>query len=284
MQILLVEDNPGDIRLLREYLKEGSACRLQITQTGRLSMGLERLAEARFDAVLLDLSLPDSQGLDTLVRLHEAAKDVPIIVLTGIEDEALGVRLIQADAQDYLVKAPRSKLRGITELKHSELPEIFPRLPLPLHIPFDGLPVCSLPYPGHRVSVGPKLPAPPYPFHRRFSAKDLPRRDALEYLHTSTWRYFRMRTAEQMEGILVRPDRFHFDRKPFRNFGSRLLDNHRHRRIQQRLPVFHGKDTVVVDLPRTVRSLSDCIVPLVRHTPEGTRKDCPRSKLRGITS
>ena len=104
MRILLIEDNPGDIRLLQEYLNEGSACRFQVTQAGRLSRGLERLAEARFDAVLLDLSLPDSHGLDTLVRLHEAAKDVPIVVLTGIEDEALGVKLVQAGAQDYLVK------------------------------------------------------------------------------------------------------------------------------------------------------------------------------------
>ena len=104
MKILLIEDNPGDIRLLQEYLNEGRACRFQVTQAGRLSMGLERLAEARFDAVLLDLSLPDSHGLDTLVRLYEAAKDVPIVVLTGIEDESLGVRLIQAGAQDYLVK------------------------------------------------------------------------------------------------------------------------------------------------------------------------------------
>ena len=54
--------------------------------------------------MLLDLSLPDSQGLDTLVRLHEAAKDVPIVVLTGTEDETLGVQLIQAGAQDYLIK------------------------------------------------------------------------------------------------------------------------------------------------------------------------------------
>ena len=104
MRILLIEDNPGDIRLLQEYLKEDSTCRFQITQADRLSTGLERLAETRFDAVLLDLSLPDSQGLDTLVRLHGAAKDVPIVVLTGTEDEALGVKLIQAGAQDYLVK------------------------------------------------------------------------------------------------------------------------------------------------------------------------------------
>ena len=93
-----------------------------------------------------------------------------------------------------------------------------------------------------------------------------------------------MRTAEQMDVILVRPNRFNLDRKPFRNLGRRLLDNRRHRLIPQCLPVFHGKDNVVVDLPRTVRSLSDRLVPLVRHTPEGTRKDCPRSKLRGIAS
>lgn len=104
MRVLLVEDNPGDIRLLQEYLNDGSAGRFQITQAGRLSAGLERLADTRFDVVLLDLSLPDSQGVDTLVRLHDAAKAVPVVVLTGIDDDALGMRLIQAGAQDYLVK------------------------------------------------------------------------------------------------------------------------------------------------------------------------------------
>jgi hypothetical protein len=93
-----------------------------------------------------------------------------------------------------------------------------------------------------------------------------------------------MRTAKQMDVILVRPNRFHLDRKPFRDLGCRLLDNRRHHLIQQRFPIFHREHNMVVDLPRTVRSLSNCFVPLISHTPEGTRKDCPRSKLRGITS
>ena len=93
-----------------------------------------------------------------------------------------------------------------------------------------------------------------------------------------------MRTAEQMKVILVRPNRFHLDRKPIRDLGSRFLDNRRHQIIQQRLSVFHGKNNVVVDLPRTVCSLSDAFVPLIRHAPEGIRNDCPRSKLQGITN
>ena len=120
------------------------------------------------------------------------------------------------------MEAPRSKLRGIRELKHSELPEIFLRLPLPLHISLDGLPVCPFPYRGHIVPVAPKFPAPQDPLHRGLSSEDLPRRDALEYLHNPTWRHVRMGTAEQMDVILVRPHRFHLDRKPFRDLGRRL--------------------------------------------------------------
>lgn len=104
MRILLVEDNSGDIQLLEEYLREAGAGRYQLIHADRLESGLDRLAEADIDAVLLDLSLPDSHGMDTLVRMRAAAKAMPIVVLTVLDDEALGVRLIQAGAQDYLIK------------------------------------------------------------------------------------------------------------------------------------------------------------------------------------
>lgn len=104
MRILLIEDNPGDVRLLREYLAEGGVGRFEVTHVDRLSAGLQRLAETSFDVLLLDLSLSDSQGMDTLMRMHEAAKSMPTVVLTGIEDETLGVQLLRAGAQDYLVK------------------------------------------------------------------------------------------------------------------------------------------------------------------------------------
>lgn len=106
-------------------------------------------------------------------------------------------------------EAPRGKLRGITELKHSELPEIFARVPLSLHRPLHSLPICTLPHRRHIVSIRPEFSTPQHPFDRWFPAKDFSGRAALENLYDPPRRHFRMGTPEQMNVIRVRPDRLH---------------------------------------------------------------------------
>jgi signal transduction histidine kinase/DNA-binding NarL/FixJ family response regulator len=103
-RILLVEDNPGDARLLREALKDVANYQFDLEQVERLGQALERLRSEPFDVVLLDLSLPDSQGLDNLAPVRDAAPGVPILVLTGLDDEEVAVRALRVGAQDYLVK------------------------------------------------------------------------------------------------------------------------------------------------------------------------------------
>ncbi|WP_193198105.1 response regulator [Nostoc sp. MG11] len=104
IKVLLVEDNPGDVLLLQEFLKEVTTTRVELMPVESLSQALNYLAKASFDVILLDLSLPDSQGLETFVITHHQAKATPIIVLTGINDETLAIRAMQEGAQDYLVK------------------------------------------------------------------------------------------------------------------------------------------------------------------------------------
>jgi PAS domain S-box-containing protein len=104
MKILLIEDNPGDIRLIQIMLSELGNRRLALSVAKRLSDGASCLSTEDVDIVLLDLSLPDSQGLDTLRRLEAEAPTIPIVVLTGLDDDAVGLQLISEGAQDYLVK------------------------------------------------------------------------------------------------------------------------------------------------------------------------------------
>ena len=101
--ILLVEANTGDARLLRELLA-GDHGRFRLTHVDRLAAAISCMQKGGVDIVLLDLRLPDSHGLDTLTNMHNAAMGIPIVVMTGIEDEALGLHLIQHGAQDYLLK------------------------------------------------------------------------------------------------------------------------------------------------------------------------------------
>ncbi len=104
IRILVVEDNPGDVRLIQATLTEADPRGFAVTLAATLADGLARLADSAFDLVLLDLSLPDSFGLDTLARLRAQAPALPIVVLTGNSDEQQAVKAVQAGAQDYLVK------------------------------------------------------------------------------------------------------------------------------------------------------------------------------------
>jgi signal transduction histidine kinase len=104
IKVLLVEDNLGDAGLLYEGLEEAVPGQFEMTHVRRLSEALEYLWEETCDVVLLDLGLPDSHGLDTLVVTRAQAPGVPIVVLTGFQDEALAVEALKGGAQDYLVK------------------------------------------------------------------------------------------------------------------------------------------------------------------------------------
>ncbi|WP_459194494.1 bacterio-opsin activator domain-containing protein [Halosimplex sp. J119] len=116
LDVLLIEDNPGDARLIEEMIREagdlrrrveadaGAADGSQFHHETTLTDGLDALAESGADVLLLDLGLPESTGLDTLESVLDATEFVPIVVLTGLRDEEVGIEAVQRGAQDYLVK------------------------------------------------------------------------------------------------------------------------------------------------------------------------------------
>ena len=104
IRILLIEDDPGDADLLQELLAEENKSDFIFSWVERLQEGLDRLTQSEFDLILSDLSLPDSHGPDTFIRLYAQAPNLPIVVLSGSDDESLAVKALQEGAQDYLVK------------------------------------------------------------------------------------------------------------------------------------------------------------------------------------
>jgi diguanylate cyclase (GGDEF)-like protein len=104
IRLLVVEDNPGDVELLRESLVDTEQDSFKLSQASDLATALLRLRSDPFDAVLLDLSLPDSQGLETLTHLKREEPSLPIVVLTGLNDRDTAARSLRLGAQDYLVK------------------------------------------------------------------------------------------------------------------------------------------------------------------------------------
>ena len=104
VQVLLVEDNPGDARLLQEMLKEHGSLNTEVTQCSTLADALSHLATAAAHIVLLDLGLPDAEGLAAVRKVRAAAARIALVVLTGLDDETVATQALNEGAQDYLVK------------------------------------------------------------------------------------------------------------------------------------------------------------------------------------
>jgi diguanylate cyclase (GGDEF)-like protein len=110
--VLLVEDNPGDARLLGKIFNEEGSHSTKLTRVDCMSAAETHLAEHAVNIILLDLGLPDAQGLEAIQRAHAAAPGVPLVVLTGLDDELLAVQALQQGAQDYLIKG-QIETRGL---------------------------------------------------------------------------------------------------------------------------------------------------------------------------
>ena len=104
LNILLIEDDPGDAYLLQTLLTRTEHVTFHLEYADRLATALEYLDHHDFDLMLLDLSLPDSTGIETIAKVLAHAPDVPIVVLTGFDNEETAMQAVQAGAQDYLSK------------------------------------------------------------------------------------------------------------------------------------------------------------------------------------
>jgi DNA-binding NtrC family response regulator len=104
IKVLLIEDNPGDVSLFRELLLQAGECFIDMTHADSLSSAFSFLSASNVDIILSDLGLPDGEGIDTFLSIHGVYPDVPVIVLTGLDDGELAIEAMRKGAQDYLVK------------------------------------------------------------------------------------------------------------------------------------------------------------------------------------
>lgn len=104
IKVLMIEDSIGDGQYISAIIKEEDWVDISIEQAFRLSSGIDKLKKGHYDVILLDLTLPDSCGLDTVEKLLSEIKDIPVVIMTGLEDEELGMKAVRLGAQDYLIK------------------------------------------------------------------------------------------------------------------------------------------------------------------------------------
>ncbi len=148
IKVLLIEDDAEDADLLQEILSERNAHLFELEWVKRLRIGIERLTQGGIDVVLLDLSLPDSQGMDTLKRIQaEVQSSVPIVVLSGLDDESMAFTAVQLGAQDYLVKGEVDNRLLVRSLRYAierkQASESLRLLEAAVSASVDGITICD---------------------------------------------------------------------------------------------------------------------------------------------
>src|SRR5262245_13850545 len=116
IRVLLVEDNNALARMMSDMLVQAAASEFAVDAVDRLSIAVERISRGGVDLVLLDLALPDSQGIQTFAEIYNRAPELPIVVLTALEDETVALTALHDGAQDYLIKSEintRTLIRAI---------------------------------------------------------------------------------------------------------------------------------------------------------------------------
>ncbi len=138
IRILLVEDNAADVRLVYELLKEVRPWKYHVTRAGSLAVALQLLAGESFDVVLLDLGLPDSYGPQAVDPVLSAAPSVPVVILSGLQEESFALQAVQRGAQDYLTKGWENGEQLVRSIRYAilrrrwigkSLPRASPRFP-----------------------------------------------------------------------------------------------------------------------------------------------------------
>lgn len=119
LKVLLIEDNPLDARLIQIMIAEAGAGQFELERVERVADGLERLKRGNIGLVLVDLSLPDSHGLETFETVHSAFPKTPIIVMSGMDDQAVAVRAVHEGAQDFLVKGHVNGLLLVRAMRYA---------------------------------------------------------------------------------------------------------------------------------------------------------------------
>lgn len=119
IRLLLVEDSPGDVRLFAEMIREARAFQFELEHRDTIDKALGFLAGTCPDMIVLDLGLPDGGGVDAIHKVQRAAPNVPLVVLTGLDDEAAAIEALHAGAQDYLIKGQMSTSLLVRALRYA---------------------------------------------------------------------------------------------------------------------------------------------------------------------